>query len=179
MDRRAFGTSMLMGAFGAAAAPALAQRGYPAPMDRGMMPMGSAEQRHAVETLAVGSVALQTSQMAQGRAARPLVRQFADFEVEEQTTIAQIINEMTGGLPPPPPSPYDARMMADLQRMRGEGFDRMYLLGQMDGHRRLLGIQERYLREGRNPDQRHVAMLARGRIREHLADLERLQSGRG
>ena len=175
MDRRDFG-AMVLGAAGAAvAAPALAQGRYPG-MAPGGMAMGPAEQRHAIDTLAVGSVALQTSQMAQGRASRPLVRQFADFEVEEQTTVAQIINEMTGGLPPPPPSPGDARMMADLQRMRGDGFDRMYLLGQMDGHRRLLGIQERYLSEGRDMHQRHIAMLARGRIREHLADLQRLQS---
>lgn len=66
-------------------------------------------------------------------------------------------------------------MTADLARARGDGFDRMYIMGQMDGHRRLLGVQERYLSEGRDPHQRHIAMLARGRIREHLANLDRLQ----
>lgn len=92
---------MLTGAVGAVTAPPLAQGRY-APM-AAPMPMGPAERRHAVDTLAVGSVALQTSRVAQGRAARPMVRQFADFEVEEQTTVAQVVNEMTGGLPPPPP----------------------------------------------------------------------------
>ncbi|HEU0043243.1 DUF4142 domain-containing protein [Sphingomonas sp.] len=176
MDRRTFGTTMLLGAIGSAAVPALAQDRFGSPQG-GMMPMGPAERRHAMDTLMVGSVALQTSQLAQGRAARPQVREFAQFEVEEQTTVAQIIGEMMGGaMPPPPPAPADARMVAMLQRARGPAFDRMYLMGQVDGHRRLLGIQESYLRDGRNPHHRHIAMLARGRIREHLEDLQRLQS---
>lgn len=181
MDRRAFGSSFLIGALGVAASPALSQA-YPppggprGPGGPGEMPMGPVERRHAAETLMVGAVALQTSRVAQTRAALPAVRQFAEFEAEEQTTVAQIINEMTGGLPPPPPSPTDARMVADLQRLRGDRFDRMYIVGQIDGHRRLLSIQERYLQEGRNPHHRHIAMLASGRIREHLADLQKLQN---
>lgn len=174
MDRRAFGTTLLLGALGAAAAPVLAQDRFgPGPGDGRM---GPAERRHAMDTLMVGSVALQTSQLAQSRALRPQVREFAGFEVEEQTGIAQIIGEMMGGAMPPPPPPADARMIAGLQRARGAGFDRMYLMGQMDGHRRLLDIQERYIREGRDPHHRHIAMLARGRIMEHLADIRKLQA---
>lgn len=174
MDRRTFASTMLMGAIGGAAVPALAQDRY-APS--GAMPMGPTERRHAMDTLMVGNVALQTSQIALNRALRPQVREFARFEAEEQTGIAQIIGEMMGGaMPPPPPSPTDARMIAGLQRARGAAFDRMYLMGQMDGHRRLLTIQEQYLRDGRNMHHRHVAMLARGRIMEHLDDLQRLQA---
>ena len=138
------------------------------------MPMGPAERQHAMDTLAVGSVALETSRLARSRARNPLVREFAELEVEEQTTVSQIINEMTGGLPPPPPSPSDRRLLERLSAGRGPGFDRDYILGQVDGHQRLLTIQDRYLSAGRNPHQRHVAMLARGRINEHLRDLARL-----
>lgn len=178
MDRRTFATSMMLGAVGLgagslSAAPALAQTG-----SRMGMPMGPAEQRHATDTLAVGSVALETSRMALNRAQRPMVRDFAGFEAEEQTTVAQIIREMSG-MAPPPPSPADRRMMDRLAAARGAQFDREYIMGQMDGHRRLLAIQERYLAEGRVMDNRHVAMLARGRIMEHLSDLEKLQRMRG
>ncbi len=177
MDRRSFGTTMVLGALGFGAAPALAQN-----MDRRPgpgMPMGPAERRHAMDTLMVGSVALETSRLAQGSARRPQVREFAGLEVEEQTTVAQIINEMSGGMPPPPMAPADRRMMERLSNARGANFDRDYLMGQIDGHRRLLGIQDRYLSEGRDPHHRHIAMLARGRIQEHLADLDKLQRMRG
>ena len=173
MDRRSFGTTLLMGAVGAAAAPALAQY---RPGRPDMMPMGPAEQRHAMDTLAIGAVALETSRLARDRALRPAVRQFAQFEAEEQTAVAEIVREMMGNVAPPPPNRRDARMIADLGRLRGAAFDRMYIMGQVDGHRRLLDVQERYLNDGRNLHHRHIAILARGRIREHLADLERLQN---
>lgn len=173
MDRRKFGTSLLMGGLGLAAAPALAQ---PRRMERmaGMMPMGPLERRHHMDTLQVGAVALETSRLAQSRAENPQVRRFADFEVEEQTTVAEILNEMMR-MPPPPPTPADRRMVQQLQALRGREFDRMYLTGQLDGHRRLLQIQETYLAQGRMPHHRHIAMLARGRIREHISDVEQLQ----
>lgn len=177
MDRRAFGTTLLIGGLGlAAAAPAAAQgrrMGQPMP---GMMPMGPLEQRHVRDTLMVGSVALQTSRLAQSRAQNPQIRRFADFEVEEQTTVSEILNEMMR-MPPPPPAPADRRMMEDLQRQQGAGFERMYLMGQLDGHRRLLAIQDTYLSTGRNMHNRHIAMLARGRIREHISDVEMLMRG--
>lgn len=142
------------------------------------MQLGAAEERHARDTLMIGSVALETSRLALNRASRPLVRQFADFEVEEQTTVAQIIGELSGMGPPPPP-PEDRRMMDRLARTRGPGFDREYLAGQIIGHQRLLQVQERYLGAGRNQHHRHIAMLARGRIREHLRELALLETIRG
>ena len=176
MDRRAFGTTLLMGGLGLAAAPAMGQ-GRRMREAMGMMPMGPAERRHHMDTLMVGSVALETSRTALSRAANPMVRQFAEFEVEEQTGISQILNEMMPA-PPPPPSPADRRMMQSLASMRGAEFDRMYLTGQLDGHRRLLAIQETYLSQGRMPHHRHIAMLARGRILEHIRDVQTLQGAR-
>ena len=162
-----------LGAAGAAATPALAQAGR-----MGTMPMGPAEQRHVMETLAIGSVALEASRMALSRSGRPMVRRFANFEVEEQTGVAQILREVSG-MGPPPPSPADRAMMNRLARARGAAFDREYIMGQMDGHRRLLRVQERYLADGRNMHNRHIAILASGRIREHLSDLDMLQRMRG
>jgi predicted outer membrane protein len=174
MDRRTFATTMMMGAVGLTAAPVLAQSGA----RMGAMPMGPAEQRHAMDTLMVGAVALESSRLAQSRARNPMVQEFARFETEEQTTVAQIINEMTG-MAPPPPAPNDRRAMERLMAARGAAFDREYIMAQMDGHRRLLAIQERYISEGRNPHNRHIALLARGRIQEHLRDLDKLQRMRG
>src|ERR1700710_928476 len=126
MNRREFASTALVGGIGVIAAPALAQD-----MDRrgGMMPMGPAERQHGMDTLAVGTVALETSRLAQTRARDPMVREFAGFEVEEQTTIARIINEMTGGMPPPPIPVGDRRMIDRLSAARGPMFDRDYVMG--------------------------------------------------
>lgn len=166
MDRRTFGASLIGGALALGAAPAVAQRSM-----RMNMTMGPAEQRHARDTLMIGNVALLTSRLAQSRGNHPLVRQFAQFEVEESTTVAMIIRDLTG-LTPPPPMGADRRMIDQLEDMRGAQFDRMYITGQLDGHRRLREVQDRYLSQGRNTHHRHIAMLARGRILEHIRELE-------
>jgi len=141
-------------------------------------PGGDPERRAAFETLRIGSLALQTSQLAQSRARGYRVREFADFEVAEQTTIAQIIRESTG-LTPPPPDPMARDVMARLQNARGADFERAYVAAQIDGHQKLLAVQDRYLSVGRDPGMRHVAMLARGQINEHLRLLSDIRDGRG
>lgn len=187
MDRRIFGRNLVFGALGLTAAPALAQydpQGGPRdpqyggrPPRPGMGPMGPGEQRYAEATLAVGGVSLRSSQLAQGRVRAPRVAEFADFEVAEQTTVAQVLGEM--GFTPPPPAPMDQQMLDRLSSARGPDFERQYVMAQMDGHRRLLAIQERYIQEGRDPGARHVAMLARGQIKEHLkllADIQQMRA---
>lgn len=169
MNRREAGRNLLLGALaigvpGQALAQAMAQ-------------MGDAERMHATDTLRVGSLALQTSQIAQTKAQKPKVKEFAGFEVTEQTTIAQIINE-TSGLTPPAPDAEARAVMERLQAARGGAFDTAYIAAQIDGHQKLLAIQERYLSTGRNPHMRHVAMLARGQIKEHLQLLNDMRSGR-
>ena len=173
MDRRMFGAGLVAGMIGLGATGASAQRGR-----RGNMAMGAAEQRHGIETLGIGNVALLTSRLALNRGNHPLVRQFAQFETEEQTTVAQIIREMSG-LIPPPPAPADRRVIERLERLSGPAFDREYLVGQIDGHRRLLAVQDTYLASGRNMHQRHIAMLARGRINEHIRELDLIRQARG
>ncbi|PAX07574.1 DUF4142 domain-containing protein [Sphingomonas lenta] len=177
MDRKTFGTTMLMGSLGLAAAPAMGQGRRMGQM-MNMMQMGPPERRHITDTLQVGAVALETSRLAQSRAQNPMVRQFANFEVEEQTGIATILRELMPMVPPPPP-PADRQMMQQLASMNGAEFDRMYLTGQLDGHNRLRQIQETYLSQGRNTHNRHIATLARGRILEHIQDVQTLQGARG
>jgi putative membrane protein len=167
MNRRQLGQTLLMGAVAAGAMPAmaLAQGGA----------MGEAERDHVTNTLRVGGLALQSSQVALRKGSMTPVKDFATFEVEEQTTIAQIIREMTGMAPPPPDAKAQA-VMTKLNAASGAAFDRDYIAAQLDGHRELLAIQERYLAAGRDPHHRHVTMLARGQIKEHIKLLTNLQT---
>jgi putative membrane protein len=173
MNRREAARMMMFGAVGAVAAtglPAIA-------LAQGTAEMGEAEQRHATETLKVGSLALMSSDYAKGKLTAPRAKEFAQFEIDEQTTIAQIIKE-SAGLAPPPPDAEAKATMAKLEAARGKALDTAYVQAQTDGHQKLLAIQERYLSEGRNPHMRHVAMLARGQIKEHLKLLADIRAGR-
>ncbi len=103
------------------------------------------------------------------------MREYADFETAEQTTIPGILQEGAGH--PAPPLSY--AQCADLRRLESLGdpaFEHEYVRLQLEGHRQLLAIQDRYLTYGHVPSMRHVAMLARGQILEHLRllnDIER------
>ncbi|WP_187144435.1 hypothetical protein [Microvirga massiliensis] len=53
-------------------------------------------------------------------------------------------------------------------------------MGQIEGHRELLQIQERYLASNpQNREHMNVAKLARGMIKEHIALLDDIQKKMG
>jgi putative membrane protein len=155
----------------------------------GAAAMGQAEAEHVEQTLAGGTVALQTSEIALQKAQNPNVKQFAQFERDEQTTLAEVLRSWqepaaTASTAAPrgagasaPTIPQDkADMMQALQQAKpGPEFDRMYIQGQIQGHQELLQIQERYLRSSRNREHGNVAKLARGHIKEHLTMLQDIQ----
>ena len=66
-----------------------------------------------------------------------------------------------------------------LQRLEsaqaGTNFDRDYVQAQLDGHNKLLHIQEDYLKSGKNLGLVNTAKLARGMIKEHLELLAAIQ----
>ena len=169
MNRRELGASLLLaGIASGAAGVALAQD---------MPRLGEAERREVMETAHVGTFSLMISKVAQAQAQTPAVRQFSDFEVAEQTTIGQILQDVSG-MAAPPLTPDQQAMMAQLQAASGMAFEQQYVMAQVEGHQKLLVIQERYLGSGSMPGMRHVAMLARGQIKEHLKLLDDIQRRR-
>jgi len=68
---------------------------------------------------------------------------------------------------------------ASVEKLRAEHsgpqFDSDYIRYQVEGHRKLLDIQEVYLKAPDNLDQTNVAKLAQGMIKEHLALLANLE----
>jgi putative membrane protein len=171
MDRRI----VLAGLAAAFAAPALAQQsGASSTMQSGSAAgqagamragqMGQAEMQHMQQTMQLGQMALETSRLAQQKAKNENLKQFAQFEVEEQTTLAQILQSK------------GREMVQKLQQASADTFDKEYLQGQIQGHRDLLQVQERYLQSNsQNREHMAVARLARGRIQEHIVLLEDMQ----
>jgi putative membrane protein len=64
-------------------------------------------------------------------------------------------------------------MIAKIKAMpAGKEFEEAYFKGQVEGHTKLLEIQNAYLASGKDVTHRSVAMLAAGHIKEHLANLQ-------
>ena len=204
MDRRI----VLAGLAAAITAPALAQTsGSPSTRQPGAaagstggasgasrmggQQMTQADMQHLQQTMQLGMVALETSRIAQQKAQNADLKRFATFEVQEQTTLSEVLHSMmepaatsaTGAASgtSAPAMQMDAQSREMIQRLQntqpGEAFDRQYLQGQMEGHSGLLQVQTQYLQS--NPQNRehvNVAKLARGVITEHIALLEEIQT---
>ena len=169
MDRRHL---VFAGLAVAAAGPAFAQT---SPTPAGAM--GAPEMDHAQRTLMVGSLALDTSKIALQKAQDEDVKEFAKFETDEQTTVAEILKTMDPSLMPKP-DPKHAEMIQKLQAAKaGPAFDKDYLNGQIDGHRQLLAIQDDYLKAGKNREHTAIAKLVRGMVKEHLVLLDDIKNG--
>lgn len=178
----AAGTALVAGAL--ASSGALSQEA---------MPMGEAEKKHAADTKMVGGLSLATSRVALEKASDAMAKEFAKWEVAEQETIADILKTMESGgmkaegaLHPPSEAEVEGMLdaegkakLADLQGMDGPAFDKAYVTAQLEGHKKLLAIQEDYLKAGQNREHLSVTKLARGQIKEHIDHLTMMQSKMG
>ena len=155
--------------------------------------MGEAEMTHAQQTSMVGALSLMQSRLALQNAEHEQVQAFAQFEVTEQETIADILAgiqagaaEVSGQVTPPADADLQAMIdengqatLAELEGLTGAEFDAAYIAANLDGHQQLLAIQEEYLATGTNREHVNVTKLARGMIIEHIAHLEALQAAMG
>ena len=130
---------------------------------------------YTTKCLMGGTLAKQTSQLAMERAQNVRVKQFAGFEIAEQTALAQVLTNADN----PPPVPLDAdhaAVLRTLQAQTGPGFDRAYVLDQIQMHQTLLAVQQGYLdNTNRSTDTQHIAVLARMSIQQHLVMLQEIQ----
>jgi len=138
--------------------------------------------------MAYGSLSLLLSRAAKPNLTHPLLKQFADFEIAEQETVADVLKafETTATPKGTVQAPTDAELMqnldeagkASVKKMRagnsGAQYDRDYIRYEIEGHRKLLDIQDVYLKSPDNLDETNIAKLARGMIKEHLTLLAAL-----
>jgi putative membrane protein len=125
-----------------------------------------------------GSFTLQLSQAALKVSQNQRVRQFAAFEVAEQTAVAQVLMDTSDPNPPAPPLDQQHTAAVNSVRSRsGADFDVTYIQAQIVGHRELLQLTQNYLGAPlTDPVQRRSAILLRPVLMEHLALLASMQS---
>jgi putative membrane protein len=149
--------------------------------------LGEAERRHITNTMAAGGMSLLASRAALKKVRDDDIKEFAQFEVAEQETIADVLMGMmdpskaSGKINPPSEpevrqqvSKEDQATLEKMEAMNGDAFEKAYVRAQIDGHEKLLRIQEDYLSSGKNPAHLGIAKLARGQIKEHLTLLSDL-----
>lgn len=149
--------------------------------------MGAAEQKHLTDTMAAGAMSLASSRVALKKVRNEDIKQFAEFEVAEQETIADVLmsvkdpSKASGKVTKPSDaevrqlvSKDDAAALEKMEQLDGKAFEQAYVKAQTDGHEKLLTIQETYLANGKLPAHLAIAKLARGQIKEHLTLLEDL-----
>src|SRR5215208_6832674 len=108
-------------------------------------------------------------------------------QADEQKGLAEVLRSMlepagtaspqgAAGAAPQPDQKHAAMIQKLQQEQAGDAFDKDYVKGQLEGHRELLQIQERFIQgRSQNREAMNVAKLAAGHIREHIQVLEDLQ----
>ncbi len=151
--------------------------------------ISEAQLKHINDTLAVGSLSLILSRIALPKANNPLIKQFVEFEIAEQETVVDVLKAIQKNCAPTGSvqAPTDAELMQNLDNVSkaavdklrglsaGSEFDHDYIQYEVEGRRKLLDIQEVYLKVHDNLDETDVAKLARGMIKEHLTSLAGVQ----
>ena len=119
-----------------------------------------------------GSFAMQTSQLALTRTTNPDLVNFANAEIAEQVQVANALGAAPGSAPL---RSDHAVLLQQLAATPSGPFDRMYVQGQLRGHRELLALNNAYLRTGSNPQEQQVAQMSLPIIHRHLAILGNLR----
>ena len=166
-----------MTAFAGLAGAALLTAPAGGAMAQTVMPATIGVNQWRMMTLMAGTYSKMTSVVAQSKATHAKVKQFGMFETGEQTVVAQTLTDRAN----PPPAPLDATHQAKLAALQatppGPAFDLAYVAGQIEGHHELEQIQQSFLNSApTDHNARHLAMLSRWSIQQHLVLLGDLQT---
>jgi putative membrane protein len=159
------------------AAPTILSTAAPAPAE--VLGLGDAEKQHVAQMMLVGTLSLEASKLALPKTQNAKVKQFAQLEMAEQGTVADVLRSIkaaAGDLAPPPQLNSEAQeVLKRLQHSQKSSFDRDYVQAGITAHHDLLKIQEDYLSVGKNQVNVSVAQLVSAIIKEHLVLLHDLE----
>lgn len=116
-----------------------------------------------------GDFAIRTSRLAQERSRSGPIQRFAEVEIAEQSNIAAALSGGPGSVSL---RADHAAMIQELAELPPRAFDRVYVEGQLRGHRELLQINTTY---PASSAEQQLAASALPTIRQHIAILALLQ----
>jgi len=134
-----------------------------------LMPMAamaqSADGPLRAKVAMLGTASLQTSQLALTKASNAEVKMFAKFEAAEQEVMGKILKDL--GTTTPVPSEEGKAMLSKLQSLSGAEFDKAFMQGQVDTHKKLKDAVTALMNASSNLHVKNVTRLALATIQEH------------
>lgn len=164
--------NILAGLAGAAVVPPLASRAAAQSGAQG----GDMELRQRIA--AASTFAVATSRLAATRGSAAPVKTFAGFEIAEQASITRAMELASLPVSQVQLDAEHAQQLRQLESLNGADFDRMYLQGQLTGHRELLALHQRSASSGAR-DEKIISTIAVAGIEQHIAMLQGMQSRQG
>ena len=128
-----------------------------------------------MQDLQGGAYSIETSKLALERSRNRAIRDFAQLEIAEQTSIATQLFSSPGAVPARPVQEAVVEKLASTRP--GRAFDHRYVAGQIYGHQAALKLNQFYAQNGIDPRAKSVARLSLPIIETHLAILYRLRAG--
>lgn len=137
------------------------------------------EMEYRTNLMALGSMSLMASELAEDKASNAEVKKFAAFEVSEQSAIASVLKDMK--TQKAPMNEKDQAVMDQLKSASGAEFDRAYLQASQDTHERLEDLGENFLgasKSGEMKEQhaRHLATVTLPTIKQHITQSKELMA---
>jgi putative membrane protein len=113
----------------------------------------------------LGTASLETSKLALTKASNMEVKMFAKFEAAEQEVMGMILKDM--GTMVPAASAEGKALLTRLQSLSGQAFDKAFMQGQVDTHRKLKEAVSALMSSTSDKHVKHVTSLALTTIQEH------------
>jgi len=182
---------LLVGLAVATLAP-IAAAGQPASSRTSINP-AAVDMDYVKQVMSLSSLSLVLSRMAAGDKVNvPRIRQFAQLELEEQQTVADVwtslqSDEVRAEVTPLPDAEASDKLMPagrqEVEKLRaaeaGAAFTREYFLVEVAVHQQLLRLHEEYLKSGKTPRYLTVCKLADALVREHIQLLADIKAAAG
>ncbi|MGF7147333.1 putative membrane protein [Sphingomonas zeicaulis] len=123
---------------------------------------------------------IQSSRLALQKSRNEEVRRFAQMMVDHHTKTTQQVSaaakEAGVASPPAKLEPAQAQMIAALQPLSGDAFDKAYLMQQRTAHEQALALHSDYAERGDKPQLRNAASAATPIVQRHLTELQSMKA---
>jgi putative membrane protein len=145
---------------------------------------GAAADRNFMDKAAMGGMAeVQLSQVAQQKATRDDVKQFAARMVQDHTQANDELKSIAAKHNVTLPTAPDRKHEQALQKLQsltaGEAFDRQYVSLMLADHKETVALFRNEARTGKNPDAKAFAAKTLPHLEEHLQMVQNLSKGGG